>query len=214
MARPATSPAARLRELAKALAKAQTMKRGETLTAFPMAELLGVSWVTLQNWCSEIEGFEASKAFERGARGIEWTFRPVATVRFLIKHFEGLRAASAKRAERHRKIAAGNDLDGAPSEMGLDELTKLIRLNTELQAIKERSGKLVDADKAATAILTYHTAMQQAVMRAAQEQDPSGTLPPELREKFENATRTILLRMEQAGQACLSELRGAAALTG
>lgn len=211
MARPETSPAARIRELEKSLVKAKALPRKTTLTAKPMADLLGISHPTLVKWADEIPGFATSGTFDRGDRGIEWAFRPSAAIRFLIKHFTAERDKRTLRAQRVRKIAAGNDLDEAPAEMSLDELTKLIRLNTELQATKERSGQLIDAAKASATFIKAFTAMQQAVIRSAQEQDPASQWPPELREKFEDATRNILLRMEQAGQVCLSELRGIAA---
>jgi hypothetical protein len=211
MARPATSPAERLRELSKALEKAKRLPKKTTLTAKPMCELLGVSWPTLVKWCDEIPGFATGGAFTRGAQGIEWTFRPVATVNAIIKHFEGERDKRAARAKRVRQMVGAQDLGDAGEDLSIEELSKLVRLSAELQGSKERAGQLIDAGKAAAAITMFCSTVQQAVLRAAQEEDQTGQWPPEIRESFENATRRILLRIEQAGQDCLKLLRGNAA---
>jgi hypothetical protein len=214
MARPGTSPATRLKALEQALAKAQALPRRATLTSVPMAELLAVSWPTLRDWCNDIPALAAAKAFERGDRGIEWTFRPVATVKALIKHFGAERAKRAARARRVKAIVGGTAFDGADDDFSIDELGKMIRLSTDLQNAKERAGQLTDADRAASAITTLLSNIQQAVLRAAQEEDQTGQWPPEIRESFENATRRILLRIEQSGQDCLRNLRGSAAQPG
>lgn len=208
MARPATNPATRLVQLGKALEKAKALPRRQTLTAKPMCELLGVSWPTLQGWCDDIPEFGESGVFERGARGIEWTFRPVATIKALIKHFEAERDKRAAKARQVRKIVGGQDFDDAGLDLSIEELTKVVRLAAELQQQRERSGQLVDAAKAASAITMMCSKIQQAVLRAAQEEDHAGEWPPEIRESFENATRRILLKIELAAQECLSELRG------
>jgi len=81
----------------------------------------------------------------------------------------------------------------------------------DIPAMKERDGQRVDAAKAAAAVTMFCSTVQQGVLRAAQEEDQTGQWPPEIRESFENATRRILLRVEQAGQDCLRSLRGNAA---
>lgn len=211
MARPSTPPAERLRELNKALEKAKKLPRKTTLTARPMCELLGVSWPTLLKWCDEIPGFATSNAFTRGAQGIEWTFRPVATITAIVKHYTAVSARSAAKAKRVRNIVSGGTLDDVGEGLTIEELTKMVRLTAEVQAMKERDGQRVDAAKAAAAVTMFCSTVQQVVLRAAQEEDQTGQWPPEIRESFENATRRILLRVEQAGQDCLRSLRGNAA---
>lgn len=208
MARPATSPAVRVAELRKALDKAKKLPRKQTLTAKPMSELLGVSWPTLQKWCDDIPGFSTSQAFVRGDRGIEWTFHPVATVNGLIKHFEAEREARAAKANKLKRIITGSDATGPGEDLSIEELAKTVQLYTQVQSMRERDGSRVDAGLAASAITTLCSEIQQAVMRSAQEEDPTGEWPAEVREAFENSMRRILLRIEQAGEKCLRTLRG------
>lgn len=211
MARAPTSPAARLKRLDISLAKAASLGLGEVLSAKPMAELLGVSWNSLRDWCDSFEGFEASGCFQRGGNGVEWQFNAVATILWLRHHFTLERERAEGESRRLKQIVGGDALDVLPDTFDLDQVAKMIRVSTELQAAKVKAGQLIDAGNAASALRQCFSQMQQAVLRAAQEQDPTGQWPPEIRESFEDATRTILLRMEQAGEACLGQLRGGAA---
>jgi hypothetical protein len=211
MARPITNVSARIRSLEKALEKAALLPFGTVLSFTPMKELVGVSTPVLRGWCNDLAGFAQSGCFERGDRGLEWAFQPVATVLFLLRHFEAERERAAQQSRRVREIVGGDDLAGAPDEMSLDEIAKMIRLNTELQQSKLRDGALIDAAKAAGSFTAFCSAVQQAVLRSAQEQDPAGEWPVEMREKFEDATRTILLRVQRAAQDCVSQLRNGSA---
>lgn len=211
MARSATSASARLRALERAKGKARGLSRNATLTARPMADLLGVSWTTLRDWCVELPGFAESGAFDQGSEGIEWVFRPLKVIGFLEKHFRAEQKRSVERSRRVRRIVAGDTLDGVPDEYDLDDLRKLISLSATVQDQREKQGQLTDAAAAATAFRVYHEALQEAALRAAQEQDPNGFWSPEMRESFENAMRSVLLKMQKAGQKCLAALNGNAA---
>lgn len=208
MARSATSPAARLRRLEGALAKTKKFKRGEVLTSDPMRELLGVSWPVLREWCNDIAGFEESGAFVRGGNGIEWEFKPAATVRFLIKHFTAEQKARQAKAREVRKLVGGDRLDGLPDDFDLDEINKMIRTSALLREEREKAGELVDAGKAREALRTLMTEMQQAGVKAASQQDPTGQWSPEIREAFEDAVNNVLVVMGRAGERALSALRG------
>lgn len=211
MAQAGNSLAARLRKLEGALAKAGKLKRGSTLSARPMAELLGVTWVALRGWCDDIAGFEESAAFVRGGNGIEWEFRPGPAIRFLIKHFKAEIAASAKRAKRVRAIVGGNALDQVPDDFSLDETRKIVQLSAAIQDQRERQGELIDARLAAEAFRAYHDTLQSAVLRAGQQQDPNGRWDPQTRESFEDAMRSVLAEAQRAGRKCLAKLNGGAA---
>lgn len=208
MARPATSPSARVAALGKAETKAAKLKRGQTLTAAPMADLLSVGWPILRGWCNDVAGFAESKAFVPGGNGIEWVFRPLVTIRFLKAHFQRELNAKTARARRVRQIIGGGALKDIPEDYTLEEMGKMIRLSTEIQSQKERQGQLVDGEGAAASFRIYHSTIQQAVLRAGQEQDPNGRWPPEIRESFENALRSVLLQVERAGTDCLKSLNG------
>lgn len=211
MAQPANNPAARLRLIEAAKVRAKPLRRGELLASKPMAELLRVNWQTLRRWCDEIPRLAESDAFVRGGNGIEWEFKPKATIALLSAHFKAVQTEGRKQVKRIREIAAGDELAGTDQDLDLDQLTKMVRLNREIQELRVREGRLVDADEQRSAVRAMFGRMQDAVLRSAQEQDPTGQWPPEIRESFENATQSILLAMEQAGQECLASLNGGSA---
>lgn len=208
MARSATNPAARLRDLAVAKERTKALKRGETLTAAPMADLLRVSWPVLRTWCDDVPELAQSDAFSRGGNGIEWSFDPRKTVAALSRHFGAKQEAGRKRARRIKAMVAGDALDSAGEDFDLDEIGKMLRLSRELQEAKIQQGRLVDAEKSRSAVRAMCSEMQEAVLRSAQEQDPTGRWPVDFRESFEDAVQKILLAMEQAGQKCLDRLNG------
>lgn len=209
MARPAAGPAARLRQLELAKARAAKLKRGEMLSAQPMADLLNVRWPVLRDWCDDIPGFAEAECFVRGGNGIEWEFHPAKAIRFLISHFKREVERSASKARRLRKMAVGSAMDDAPDDMTIDEMAKMLKLATAIQEQRERQGDLVDGAKAAAAFSEFTSRIQQAVLRAGQEQDPNGRWSPEVRDSFENAMRSVLLQMERAGRDCLQAFRAA-----
>lgn len=211
MARSATSPAARLQRLEAALAKARAMKRGTVLTFEPMMELLGVSRPVLRDWCREIPGFAESGAFEGGGNGIEYRFNPVKTVRFLIRHFTAERDARVAKAREVRRMVAGDRLEGLPDDFDLDEIRKMIQVHAALREERQRAGELVDAARAREALRAMTTEMQQAGVKAASQQDPTGQWPPEIREAFEDAVNNVLVVMGRAGEKALRALRGGTA---
>lgn len=211
MARKATNPAARVRTLEASLAKAKTLPRGTVLTADPMAELLGLSWVALRTWCNDIPGFEADKHFVRGGNGIEWQFKPVASIQFLIKHFTAEQQRGIQRRRAVRQAIGSSVIDDIDEDLSLEEIDKIIRLQTRLREERERQGQLIDRTVAEDAIAKMVASMQRAGLQAAREQDPTGQWPPEISESFENAVNSLILHMGQAGEKCLSDLRGGSA---
>ena len=163
--------------------------RGRTLTSKPMCDLLGVSWKVLKGWCDEIAGFEESGAFERGAEGIGYNFRPIQTVRFLIKHFEAAQSRQVAATKQFRRAVAGNALDALPEDMSADEIIKSVRLAREVREEQQSQGILIRADEAATTIQEMLGSMLQAGMQAGREQDPTGQWPPEYAEKWQRGDR-------------------------
>jgi hypothetical protein len=213
MARPATSPAARIGQLEAAAKRAKALKRGERLSAKPMADLIGVGWPTLRGWCNDIPKFAESGSFEGGGNGIEYSFAAAKTIRFLIGHFTAQRDAGRKRARRLRQIA-GPALDAMSDDIDLDELRKLLALSTSLQEAKLKSGDLTERSRVAAALREVFTTMQQAGLKAIQQADPTGQLPPETRRTLEDVMRSVLLAQERAAQDCLRGLNGSAAQPG
>lgn len=209
----AKSPAARARWLEQyALPKAQELK-GRRLTSKPMADLLSVSWNTLRGWTRSVPDFEASGAFEGGAEGIAYAFKPVATVRFLIKHFQ---AEADKRAAKAKQISdtiGAQTLGGAPSDMTLDEIKKAVEVRSSMIRQEQIEGRLVDKSVVENAVSKMFDKMTQVGLSAAREQDPTGQWSVEMAERFESAIETIIIAMQAAGQECLNELERAGPVT-
>lgn len=211
MAGKTASPAVRLRKLKAALPKAQAAgKGGKRLSAEPMREMLGVSWPVLREWCNDIPGFEESQAFTRGGNGIEWSFKPVATVRFLINHFEQVEKAKREEAKRVRKIIAGDTLDEAPEEYDLDQLQKMLRLSRELREERLHWGKLVEAERVTNLLRAMFGKMQATASKSLSAQDPTNRLAPEHREMLEDAFANVLETMLVEGEKVLGKLSGGA----
>jgi hypothetical protein len=214
MARPATSPAARLRKLNAALPKAKALRRGSKLTAQPMADLLGVRWVTLREWCDDITGFEDSGAFVRGGNGIEWEFKPVATVRFLIGHFDKTAKRGAQRAKRMRQVIAGDGLEAVPDDYSLPEIKQLLDASGRFQELRERQARQVDVEHVTKPLRQVFERMRNAGLRAVQESDPNGRWPPETRAIVESVARKILADQDRAARDCLGTIGGRTAQPG
>lgn len=213
MARTATSPAARLERLKKSLSKAQAFaktNRGATLTAKPMSEMLGVSWPVLRDWCDGIPDFE-EKCFTRGANGIEWAFKPVATVRFLIKHFEAEQAKRLEKAKQVRRAVGGSALDHVPEDMDLDQIGKLIKLGRELREEQVLQGQLVRRADVANLLAKTFSDMLQAGVQAGREMDPTGQWPTEYAEAWQSAIDNLILSQSATAEECLSALGGGSA---
>lgn len=211
MARPATTPSARLKVLARAKAKAEKMKRGERVTAKPMAELLEVSWPALRGWCDDIPGFAESGAFDRGGNGVEYSFLALKTVNVLIKHFERERDRRAGKARRARKIIGAEGFVDVPEDYGLDETGKMLRLSIEFQDAKARSGELVRRREIVDVLNRTFPEMLQAGLMAAQQADPNGRWSPDQRTAAQTVARMILSAQEKIVQRDLVRIRGGAA---
>lgn len=214
MARQGNSLAARIRRLEAAERQCGALKRGQVLTAEPMAKLLGVSWKTLRDWTRDLAGFEESGVFTRGAEGVNYEFKALATVRWLLKHFRAEHEARAKRARKLKQAVAGNALDDLPDDISLSEIRDLVRVAGELRAEQERRGQLVDAARVAQLVEAMLDRMLKAAIDARRQQDPSGQFPADVAEKFDSAFHAFILAQQQAATEVLNGLRGRIAQSG
>lgn len=206
MARPANSLTARIALLRAAKIKAAKFKPAETISLEPMRELLGVTTKVLRGWCKTVEGFEESGAFVSGDHGISYSFYPRKTVSFLIAHFEAEVKSKAAKAKRVRQIVGAEGMGHVPEDYSIDDTIKMLRASTLIQEQRERQGQLIDGTKAAALFRDYHSIIQQSALRAGQEQDPNGRWPPDVRESFEDAMRSVLLAIERGGREVLAKL--------
>jgi cell fate (sporulation/competence/biofilm development) regulator YlbF (YheA/YmcA/DUF963 family) len=186
--------------------RAKQIPCGEVLTSVPMAKLLGVNWTTLRDWCRDFEGFAESGVFQAGDKGVNYTFEPRATVLWLIRHFEAKRLVAANRSQRIAEMTGTTEMVDTAGEMSLAEMDKALSITTRLRVERTEQQRLTDAQKALAGFREYHSTIQQAAMRSAQEQDPEGRWPPEIRESFEDAMQSLLLSLEQAGRQCAEAL--------
>lgn len=189
MARPATNPSARLARLDAARAKIAALKRGETLSAIPMAKVLGVGWPALREWCDTLPGFAESGAFVAGGNGVEYAFRPKKTLDFLTKHFRGVLDRQAADSRRISK-AVGVTLPAAETP-SLAETKDLVNLTLTVVAAAERQGQYVRADEAAAFIEGYNETVVSGILGVRTRVDPNGKLPIAVRRQVDEYLRSV-----------------------
>lgn len=206
MTKPVANIAVQIRRLEAAREAAKSLPRGTVLSAEPMAELVGMTWTALRGWCRNIEGFAESGAFVGGGNGINYEFKPLKAVDFLLRHFRNAQKVAAKKQARIREIVGGTALASVTEELTLDELKKMIELSIKVQDQLERQGKLMDAEKLRAAVTTMISKIQQAVLRGPMEQDPTGQWTAEMRDAFETMNRKLLGRIENAARECLTAM--------
>ena len=211
MARPKTGPREWLKRLEKAEPKAREAgKGGRKLSAEPMSELLGVTWVTLRGLANDNPAFEDSGAFIRGGNGVEWEFKPIATVKWLQEHFAAVEKVRVDAARRQRKLVGGDGLEGLPEDATLKDIQEAIKTSAMIREEKLRSGKLVDAEQMGSALNSMMAKMQAAMVKSANRADPTNRWPAEIREAFDNAISEVGEQMVLAGEAELRRLSGGA----
>lgn len=207
MGRPATKANVRLRELEKAKAKIMALPRGELLTSEPMAQVLGVRWPTLREWCRDIEGFEASGAFQGGANGIAYEFCPVRTVWFLIEHFRAVGEKAREKADRLGAMVLGDDAAGAMGGLDLVEMKQVLETQSRYLDIRERARQLVDAGVVTTLLDQAFSRMQEAAITAPQEMDPTGQWSPQVRAVVDQTMRKVLVKQRGAARDAIEGLK-------
>lgn len=202
----ASNPAGRLRQLAAAKQKARKLPRGQRLSAMPMAALLGVSWQTLRKWLEEVPGLAESEHVVLGGAGTEYEFEPRGTIALLTAHFEAVAKASKARARRITRAVTGSEPPAGVDDLDIDQLQKIIRTRAMFRAERERENQLCEVAKVERLMRGYHMTLQQALLRSAQEQDPNGSWSPETRRMWDDATDSVLLSLERAGEDFFRQL--------
>lgn len=206
MGRPSTRYTARLDRLKSAKRQLASIPRGELLSSIPMAKVLGVAWKSLREWCDEIDGFEASGAFQRGSNGVQYEFCPVRTVWFLIDHFQALAEAERVKAEGLAEIAMGPEDAEAARGLDLDQLKQLLDVQDRIAVSKQRSRALINAARVTAIANEAFSRMQEVALTIPQELDPSGQWDVETRAIIEKAMQTLLLRQRAAAREALENL--------
>lgn len=187
MSRTVLSPAARLTQLRVAKKRADKLGVKATLTAEPMAELLGVSWQgALRRWC-DLPGFEQSGCFVRGGQGIKWTFKVRKTTDWLIRYFEREESALKAKSRRTEQVLALPE-GTMPDGYTLMEVDKSIGIFQRIAEQKREAGEWVPKAHVEDIFREVLTAARDHVLGVIGVADPNGVFPPEIRERVERAT--------------------------
>lgn len=188
MARTVLSPQARLAQLRVAKKRADAHSARATLTAEPMAKLLGVSWQgALRRWCNELQGFEQSGCFVRGGQGIEWTFKVRKTTDWLIRYFEREEQALKAKSRRTEKVLALPE-GTMPDGYTLVEVDKSMSLYQKIAEHKREAKEWVPREHVEQILREVLIAARDHCLGVIGVADPNGVFPPEIREKVERAT--------------------------
>lgn len=189
MPAPKSSLTARLQKLDAAEARAKQLPRGKKLSAKPMAEMLGVTWNSLKDWCDEIAKLETSGAVQRGGNGVEWAFEPKRTVKILIDHFKGVQA---RQAAKSREVAASVGVTLPQGEApSLAETKDMVNLTLSVTKAAEEQGRYVLADEMVRFVTGYNQEVVDAILGVRTSIDPNGNLPAHVRSAIDDHLRKV-----------------------
>lgn len=190
MARPGASLNTRIAKLQAALDRAKKLKRGTVLAARPMAELLGVSWVTLREWCDEFSELETSGAVMRGGNGIEWSFAPARTISVILKMLDKRLAGQAKKS-REITSAIGVAMPTAEEASSISETKDLVNLTLAVVAAAEKQRRYTPTEEMIEFVDRYNQRVVDGIMGVRTRVDPNGNLPPHVRAAMDNYLRMV-----------------------
>lgn len=189
MARTRTITNPRLEQLRAARKR---IRKGETLTAEPMASLLSLSWKALGD---KIAADPGVPIVQRGSRGVEWQFDARAVVDYFIR----LEEAEARKARRVAELgglgAAGADV---VASMGLADLAKADAVATSVQRKKIEQGEYMPRTRVVQAFDRYTDTVVSQFLNVTHRIDPTGALPVEVRAMLDNEMRNVLLALHDA----------------
>lgn len=207
MGRPATNISLRLRRLRQAVERAKNLPpSGWVLSSKPMAELVGMRWAAMRDWCDGIEGFEESGTFIRGGNGVEWQFNAMAALMWLVAHFESEKSGQEAESDKLAK-AIGIELP-ANDVPSMSELKDMINSTLVVRSMKERENETVNAVKMANTFGEFLDRTVHRVMTASTRLDPNGNLSPTVRAAIDDDSRMTCLMMHSEGTKLCKELRG------
>lgn len=206
MARNPASLSNRLKKLKAARQRIWSLQRGMVMTAIPMAQALGVSWPVLRAWCDELDGFEASGAFERGANGSKYEFCPVRTLWFLTDHFE---AEAARRSEKNRDLqeSAGVSLPEDEEASSFEETRGLVNLTLAVVAAAREQGHYTPTAQMIDFIEGYNQRLVNAILGIRTVADPNGALPAKIRTEIDGYLRDVASDVHEEAVKFIEEQR-------
>lgn len=210
MPAPKSSLTARLQKLEAAEARAKQVPRGKRLSAKPMAEMLGVTWNSLKDWCDEISKLETSGAVQRGGNGVEWAFEPKRTVKILIDHFKGVQA---RQAAKSREVAASVGVTLPAGEApSLAETKDMVNLTLSVTKAAEEQGRYVLAENLVRFLTGYNQRVVDQILGIRTQVDPNGNLPAHIRASIDQFLRQVATSVHGEAARFIGEFESNAGL--
>jgi hypothetical protein len=206
MAAPKSSLTARLQKLDAAKARADNVPRGTRLSAKPMAEMLGVTWISLKDWCNEIAKLESSGAVVRGGNGVEWSFEPKRTVKILIEHFKGVQT---RQAAKSREVAASVGVTLPEGEApSLSETKDMVNLTLSVTKAAGEQGQYVLAEDMMRFLIGYNQRVLDGILGVRTQVDPNGSLPAHVRSSIDGYLRQLATTVHGEAARFIGEFQG------
>lgn len=206
MGRPGASLNARLTKIEAAKQRAKRFKREERLAAKPMSELLGVSWVTLRDWCDEIGELENSGAVIRGGNGIEWAFDPRRTIAIIQKVMQ-TRLAGQARKSRAITSAIGVSMPVTEDAPSIAETKDLVNLTLAVVAAAEKQSRYTPTEDMLDFLDRYNQRVVESIMGVRTRVDPNGNLPPHVRVAMDKYLRAVATEVHGEATRFIEEHR-------
>jgi hypothetical protein len=202
-----------IERLRLALERAKLLAEDAVFESQPMSELVGFSWPTVRKWCDTYPALEASGVFVRGGNGVKWQFHPVGFIQSLIDQFS---SEAVERGERNRKLQQqiGVTLPESEATADLDDTRKLLAMTFDVNDRKVRQGNYTPAEEAADFVEGYNRTVVDSVMGVATQIDPTGHLPPEIREKVNEALIGVASQIHARATKFVEEQRARIQQTG
>lgn len=187
MAAKERSPEARISALQASLLRAKAeQKKNPELSGVPMANILSVSWKVLSRWTNTLPGFDTSGCYVRGGNGVEWRFKPVETVQWLLKyHEQKLERTEAKRVKT--AAAIGIQDDELPGGYTIQDVNHTLAVVSKINEQKRIQGEHVPKAMVEHFMLEITSAARDAILSVPVLADPNGAMTPDQRAQIDDA---------------------------
>lgn len=214
--------------LPKMRAARENVAHDTVIQGTELAAMAGMTWRILKG---RILRDKAFPVLNRGANGKAWSFNAAISLDHLISDIErqaAERGAMKRRVEKRAgmKKAVSQVAEGAqtespspanagnePVDSALDIAAHARALNALAQAqmtthkMKQLQGEVIPAEKHASVIATIMSTMQTETLAIEAKIDPTGTLPPFVRQALKDELRNVLLTVQAACERELSRKR-------
>lgn len=204
-------PSSHIRSLQfEALPRAMKWPTGEPAGREDMAKIIGISTKWLNNWCKDFEGFGESGCWEllNGNKG--YRFQPIATIWWLIGHFEREHAKAVRlNLEQRLAIDSNGSMAGVPSDLSIAGSEKLFKLHSAIRDSEVKDGLLVDAAEFVSLSEQLMVEMKASCLAVPSKLDPLGQWDTETRDVVDDVVSAMIEGMSDASTRGIEKLRAA-----